>query len=165
MSTLIPDMYSKRFRKRPPRIFGEDQLIIPYNYDHSVGNEYIHKLGYKVKPSEEFKWVENDWFKVGRKQANFCLVLTDLKLYIVRIKRFGVVRLTDVKLHKLKQLDVFEKQDNHINIDIVGYVPISGQHKTIHLAKMDASVAKELADSLQRVMATLNMDLQVKLHR
>lgn len=162
---VLPDLYSRRFRKRPPRIFGEDQLIIPYNYDHSVGNEYIRKLGYKVKTSEEFQWVENDCFRVNKKLAEFCMVLTDRNLYIIRVKRDGVSRFTEAKLHKLKQLDIYQNQENNTSVDIVGIVPIHGAHSVINLSDLNAAVAKELVDNLHRVMNSLNMDIQIRLHR
>lgn len=161
MNTLMPDRYTKRFRRRPPRIFGEDQLIIPYNYDHSVGNEYIKRIGLSVNSTEEFKFVDSGDFKINGKWATYCLVLTDRKLYIIVVLAFGVKRFTEIKLHKFKSVEWLAADQNIASLDIHTHVPIESRRTCLHLTKIDIVKAKDLVENLKRVMDSLRMDIQV----
>jgi hypothetical protein len=162
MNTLLPDPSTKRFRKRPPRIFGEDQLIIPYNYDHSVGNEYIKRIGLTVNSTEEFKFVDTGEFRINGKFAKFCLVLTDRMLYIIHVKTYGVKRFTEIKLHKLKSIECSVIDKTSTNLDIHTHVPIDNRHNLFHLTKLDNMKAEDLVRNIKQVMESLRMDILVK---
>jgi hypothetical protein len=80
---IFSDNSSLKFRRRPPRIFGEANLIIPYNYDHAVGNDYIKRLGYKVSKNEEFKYFETSHFRINGTKHQYAIIMTDKLLYAV----------------------------------------------------------------------------------
>lgn len=157
----MPDPSSKRLRKRPPRIFGEDQLIIPYNYDHSMGNEYIKRIGLKVSTTEEFKYVDLAEFRINGKSANFCLALTDRKLYIIKVKEYDVRRFTEIKLHKFKSIEWVSREEDKSNLDIHTHVPIDQSRTVFHFTRMDSVKASDLVKNLKQVMDSLSMEMQV----
>ena len=161
-TTIFPDYSMLRFRRRPPRIFGEDGLLIPYNYDHAVGNDYILRLGYKVTDNEEFKHFESAHFRLNGKTANFAIILTDRRLYIVVVKQYTVERYCQVKLHRLKSVEVKEMFDGTAEVDVRLHVRNEDGKILYKMTRMEIPKAKEFVQNIRRVMETLRMDIDVK---
>ena len=160
INTVIPDHSSRRFRRRPPRIFGEDHTIIPYNYDHAVGNEYVRRLGYKVSENEEFKYVDWGYFRVNGKSDNYAIVLTDCKLYIVIVKTSDVKKFCHLKLHTLKKVELILDVDSAM-VNLHTHVNVSLNTTVIQISRIDAVKAEDFFLSLKQVMAELQMDIEV----
>ena len=135
INAVIPDYSTRKFRRRPPRLFGEDELIIPYNYDHAVGNEYVKKLGYKMKENEQFKYVDQAHFKVNGSSHTFALIVTDCRLYIIIVKEYDVEKYCRLKLHTIKKvkLTLDETDDGQTTVDIFTHVTVQNSKTLIHL--------------------------------
>jgi hypothetical protein len=161
-TAIFPDYSMLRFRRRPPRIFGEDGLIIPYNYDHAVGNDYIRRLGYSVTDSEEFKYFDRGDWKINGKRDHFAVILTDRRLYVVIIKKYNVKRFAMVKLHKIKSAEIEEKGFNQAEVTIHTHVKNEDGKHTYKVTRMDLIKGREFVSMLKEVMQTLQMDIEIK---
>ena len=165
INTILPDYSMLRFRMRPPRIFGQDQLIIPYNYDHAVGNDYIRRLGYKVTEDEEYKYFLSGSFRVNGSNKNFALVLTDRQLYVVVVKKYDVKRYVCLKIHKLRSIELQEADAGGFSsIDIHTHVPAINGKNFVRISKIDRRLAHELVQNIEQLMASLRMEIEVKTH-
>jgi len=165
INTILPDYSMLRFRMRPPRIFGQDRLIIPYNYDHAVGNDYIRRLGYRVTEDEEYKYFLSGSLRVDGSSKNFALVLTDRQLYVVVVKKYDVKRYASLKLHQLKAVELHGPDGGGLcAVELHTHVPAVHGKSCVRVGRLDGRLAQELVQNLAQLMASLRMDLEVKTH-
>lgn len=161
-STIIPDYSMLRFRKRPPRIFGEDGHIIPYNYDHAVGNDYIRRLEYQVADNEIYKYFESGCFKINGKKADFAVILTDIHLFLVVVHKYTVKMYGRIKLHKLKRIEL-RRQTDEASIEVHTHVKVLDGRTHFSILKMDWQKAQGVVQNVQSIMQSLHMDIEVNI--
>lgn len=160
---ILPDYSSLRFRKRPPRIFGEDQLILPYNYDHAVGNDYLSRLRYKVSQDEQYKLFVTGRFRVNGTSNEYAIILTDRLIYIVILKKYDVKKCTEIHLHKLKMVEV-ERQEpkEEFSVEIFTHVPVMSGKTSLKISRLAERHALEIVEGIRSVMAALKMEIEVR---
>jgi len=136
-------------RTRPPRLFGENQLIVKYDWGAANAQDVIRRLKY-TKSYDHEKIFVYDEIKVAkfskfRSNPNYQVILTDVRFLYA--KMYNNLNYTEVKLYKIKNVK-YNKEKNCLEIHLL--VPVKKHKYKLSFPYESYEKAKVLLDEFAK---------------
>ncbi|CAD8085165.1 unnamed protein product [Paramecium sonneborni] len=107
-NTAIYEEHIMDTRYRPPRIFGDNNQLIPFNFKHAIGTDIIRRYKLKVIDGESIIFFDQLNISDGdKKKQEAQIVLTDSR--IVYILSHSSIHCDKIMIYKIKSITFFEK--------------------------------------------------------
>ncbi|CAK73960.1 unnamed protein product (macronuclear) [Paramecium tetraurelia] len=108
-NTAIYEEHIMDTRYRPPRIFGDNNQLIPFNFKHAIGTDIIRRYKLKVIDGESIIFFDQLNISDGdKKKQEAQIVLTDSR--IVYVLSHSSIHCDKIMIYKIKQIKYDEKK-------------------------------------------------------
>ncbi|CAD8180234.1 unnamed protein product [Paramecium pentaurelia] len=108
-NTAIYEEHIMDTRYRPPRIFGDNNQLIPFNFKHAIGTDIIRRFKLKVIDGESIIFFDQLNISDGQKKKQEAqIVLTDSR--IVYVLSHSSIHCDKIMIYKIKSMKYKEQQ-------------------------------------------------------
>ncbi|CAD8082725.1 unnamed protein product [Paramecium sonneborni] len=102
-NTAIYEEHIMDTRYRPPRIFGDNNQLIPFNFKHAIGTDIIRRYKLKVIDGESIIFFDQLNISDGdKKKQEAQIVLTDSR--IVYVLSHSSIHCDKIMIYKIKSI-------------------------------------------------------------